>query len=121
MEELNLGDITSLEHLFCPENNLTELDVSKNRYLEQLHCRYNNLRRLVIGNNYSLTMLYLLGNHLTSLDLYHKSEIWNYDYATQSYTIDVNDDGTFDLDSLPEGLTQVKPPIGKVVLGSETL
>lgn len=108
MEELNLGDITSLKHLFCPENNLTELDVSKNRYLEQLHCRYNNLRRLVIGNNYSLTMLYLLGNHLTSLDLYHKSEIWNYDYATQSYTIDVNEDGTFDLDSLPEGFDASK-------------
>ena len=108
MEELNLGDITSLKHLFCSENNLTELDVSKNRYLEQLHCRYNNLRRLVIGNNYSLTMLYLLGNHLTSLDLYHKSEIWNYDYATQSYTIDVNDDGTFDLDSLPKGFDASK-------------
>lgn len=108
MEELNLGDITSLKHLFCFENNLTELDVSKNRYLEQLHCRYNNLRRLVIGNNYSLTMLYLLGNHLTSLDLYQKSEIWNYDYATQSYTIDVNDDGTFDLDSLPKGFDASK-------------
>lgn len=108
MEELNLGDITSLRHLLCSENNLTELDVSKNRYLEQLNCRYNNLRRLVIGNNYSLTMLYLLGNHLTSLDLYRKSEIWNYDYATQTYTIDVNDDGTFDLDSLPKGFDASK-------------
>lgn len=101
MEELNLGDITSLKHLFCSENNLTELDVSKNRYLEQLHCRYNNLRRLVIGNTYSLTMLYLLGNHLTSLDLYHKGEIDNFDYNAQLCTIDVNEDGTFDLSSLP--------------------
>ena len=108
MEKLNLGDITNLRWLLCPENNLTELDVSKNRYLERLHCRYNNLRRLVIGNTYSLTMLYLLGNHLTSLDLYHKGEIWNYDYATQSYTIDVNDDGTFDLDSLPKGFDASK-------------
>lgn len=108
MEELNLGDITSLKHLFCSENNLTELDVSKNRYLEQLHCRYNNLRRLVIGNNYSLTMLYLLGNHLTSLDLYHKGEIDNFDYDPQSYTIDVNEDGTFDLSSLPEGFDASK-------------
>ena len=108
MEELNLGDITSLEHLFCPENNLTELDVSKNRYLEQLHCRYNNLRRLVIGNTYSLTMLYLLGNHLTSLDLYHKGKIDNFDYDPQSYTIDVNEDGTFDLSSLPEGFDASK-------------
>lgn len=106
--ELNLGDITNLRWLLCAENNLTELDVSKNRYLERLHCRYNNLRRLVIGNTYSLTMLYLLGNHLTSLDLYHKGEIDNYDYATQSYTIDVNEDGTFDLSSLPKGFDASK-------------
>ena len=108
MEKLNLGDITNLRWLLCPENNLTELDVSKNRYLERLHCRYNNLRRLVIGNTYSLTMLYLLGNHLTSLDLYHKGEIDNFDYNPQSYTIDVNEDGTFDLSSLPEGFDASK-------------
>lgn len=108
MEKLNLGDITNLRWLLCPENNLTELDVSKNRYLERLHCRYNNLRRLVIGNTYNLTMLYLLGNHLTSLDLYHKGEIDNFDYDPQSYTIDVNEDGTFDLSSLPEGFDASK-------------
>ena len=108
MEELKLGDITNLRWLLCPTNNLTELDVSKNRYLERLHCQHNNLRRLVIGNTYSLTMLYLLGNHLTSLDLYHKGEIDNYDYATQSYTIDVNEDGTFDLSRLPEGFDASK-------------
>lgn len=108
MEKLNLGDITNLRWLLCPENNLAELDVSKNRYLERLHCRYNNLRRLVIGNTYSLTMLYLLGNHLTSLDLYHKGEIDNFDYDPQSYTIDVNEDGTFDLSSLPEGFDASK-------------
>lgn len=108
MEELKLGDITNLRWLLCPYNNLTELDVSKNPHLERLHCRYNNLRRLVIGNTYSLTMLYLLGNHLTSLDLYHKGEIDNFDYDPQSYTIDVNEDGTFDLSSLPEGFDASK-------------
>ncbi len=108
MEELNLGDITNLRWLLCPENNLTELDVSKNRYLERLHCRYNNLRRLVIGNTYSLTMLYLLGNQLTSLDLHGKGQIWNFDVASQSYAIDVNEDGTFDLTSLPEGFDASK-------------
>ena len=108
MEKLNLGDITNLRWLLCPENNLTELDVSKNRYLERLHCRYNNLRRLVIGNTYSLTMLYLMDNQLTSLDLNGKWEIWNFDYAVQSYAIDVNEDGTFDLTSLPEGFDASK-------------
>ena len=108
MEELNLGDITNLRWLLCAENNLTELDVSKNPYLEKLHCRHNKLRRVVIGKNYSLTMLYLLDNQLTSLDLNGKWEIWNFDYAVQSYAIDVNEDGTFDLTSLPEGFDASK-------------
>lgn len=108
MEELNLGDITNLSWLLCAENNLTELDVSKNPYLERLHCRHNKLRRLVIGENYSLTMLYLMDNQLTSLDLNGKWEIWNFDYAVQSYAIDVNEDGTFDLTSLPEGFDASK-------------
>ena len=106
--ELNLGDITNLYWLLCATNNLTELDVSKNPYLEQLHCRHNNLRRLVIGNNYSLRTLYLEGNHLTSLDLYHKAKIDNFDYLPQSCTIDVNEDGTFDLSSLPDGFDASK-------------
>ena len=108
MEELNLGDITNLSWLLCAENNLTELDVSKNPYLERLHCRHNKLRRLVIGKNYSLTMLYLMDNQLTSLDLNGKWEIWNFDYAVQSYAIDVNEDGTFDLSRLPEGFDASK-------------
>lgn len=108
MEELNLGDITNLSWLLCAENNLTELDVRKNPYLERLHCRHNKLRRLVIGKNYSLTMLYLMDNQLTSLDLNGKWEIWNFDYAVQSYAIDVNEDGTFDLTSLPEGFDASK-------------
>ena len=108
MEELNLGDITNLSWLLCAENNLTELDVSKNPYLERLHCRHNKLRRLVIGKNYSLTMLYLMDNQLTSLDLNGKWEIWNFDYAVQSYAIDVNEDATFDLTSLPEGFDASK-------------
>ena len=108
MEKLNLGDITGLTWLLCAENNLTELDVSKNPDLERLHCRHNKLRRLVIGKNYSLTMLYLMDNQLTSLDLNGKWEIWNFDYAVQSYAIDVNEDGTFDLTSLPEGFDASK-------------
>ena len=108
MEELNLGDITQLRWLLCADNNLTELDVSKNRYLQQLHCRHNKLRRLVIGKTSSLRTLYLEGNHLTSLDLNGKSEIWNFDYAVQSYAIDVNEDGTFDLSSLPNGFDASK-------------
>lgn len=109
MVELNLGDITHLTVLQCEDNNLTELDVSKNPYLKELQCRENKLRRLVIGNKYNLTGLYLRGNPLTSLDLSGTTrEIWNLDDLWQRCPIDVNEDGTFDLDSLPEGFDASK-------------
>ena len=109
MQKLNLGDITHLTVLQCEDNNLTELDVSKNPYLEELQCRENKLRRLVIGKNYRLTGLYLRGNQLTSLDLSDtRSKILNLDDIWQRYAIDVNEDGTFDLDSLPEGFDASK-------------
>lgn len=109
MEELNLGG-SELEGLFCSDNNLTELDVSKNKYLQRLNCINNKLRRLVIGSPvYRLGMtLYLRGNQLTSLDLHGKGQIWNFDVDSQSYAINVNEDGTFDLTSLPEGFDASK-------------
>lgn len=109
MVELNLGDITHLTLLECNDNNLTELDVSKNPYLEELQCRENKLRRLVIGNKYRLTGLYLKGNQLTSLDFSGiTGRILNLDDIWQRYAIDVNEDGTFDLNSLPEGFDEDK-------------
>ena len=109
MDELNLGDITHLTLLECNDNNLTELDVSKNPDLEELQCRENKLRRLVIGNKYKLTGLYLRGNQLTSLDLSGITRrILNLDDIWQRYAIDVNEDGTFDLSSLPEGFDASK-------------
>lgn len=109
MEKLNLGD-SELEGLFCSDNSLTELDVSKNKYLQRLNCINNKLRRLVIGRTVNRLgmMLYLQRNQLTSLDLHGKGQIWNFDVASQSYAIDVNEDGTFDLSSLPEGFDASK-------------
>ena len=109
MEKLNLGG-SELEGLFCSDNNLTELDVSKNKYLQRLNCINNKLRRLVIGSpvNRLGMMLYLRGNQLTSLDLNGKGMIWNFGVDSQSYAIDVNEDGTFDLTSLPEGFDASK-------------
>ena len=110
MVELNLGDITQLTVLQCEDNNLTELDVSKNLYLEELQCRENKLRRLVIGKKYSSVKgLYLRGNQLTSLDLSGiTGKILNLDDIWQRYAIDVNEDCTFDLSSLPEGFDASK-------------
>ena len=109
MEKLNLGDITHLTLLECNDNNLTELDVSKNPNLKELQCRENKLRRLVIGKKYSVTGLYLRGNQLTSLDLSGiTGKILNFDDFWQRCAIDVDENGTFDLSSLPEGFDEDK-------------
>ena len=60
---------TVLKGLFCDQNLLTELDVSKNTALEQLNCDNNQLRVLDVGNNTALRILYCHNNQLVSLDV----------------------------------------------------
>ena len=109
LKELNLEYNKNLTDLNCSYNQLTTLDVSKNPYLEELQCRENKLTRVVIGKKYKLTGLYLRGNQLTSLDLSGVTrEIWNLDDLWQLCAIDVDEDGKFDLTSLPEGFDASK-------------
>lgn len=61
---------TQLTHLFCRENQLTSLDVSKNIVLERLDCSYNQLESLDVSNNFALTYLNCYCNRcLTSLNI----------------------------------------------------
>ena len=67
------------------------------------------MTRVVIGKKSKLTGLYLRGNQLTSLDLSGVTrKIWNLDDLWQRCAIDVNEDGKFDLTSLPEGFDASK-------------
>lgn len=58
-----------LENLDCSENQLTQLDVSKNPNLKRLVCYGNKLTSLDVSGNTSLTELYCYTNQLTSLNL----------------------------------------------------
>lgn len=58
-----------LENLDCSENQLTQLDVSKNPNLKRLVCYENKLTSLDVSGNTSLTELYCYTNQLTSLNL----------------------------------------------------
>lgn len=58
-----------LEDLDCSENQLTQLDVSKNPQLKRLVCYENKLTSLDVSGNTSLTELYCYTNQLTSLNL----------------------------------------------------
>ena len=60
---------TALTILSCGDNNLTELDVSKNTALTSLTCSNNKLTSLDVSKNAALTGLNCSMNMLTSLDV----------------------------------------------------
>ena len=60
----------NLSILYCDENNITDLDVSKNLNLKILSCASNKLTSLDVSNNKLLQKLYCYMNEgLTSLDV----------------------------------------------------
>ena len=61
--------LTGLEELAVGENELTELDVSRNPKLKRLMCWGNRLTKLDLSGNPELTELYCYGNELTELDV----------------------------------------------------
>ena len=68
---------TALTSLSCGDNNLTELDISKNTALTILSCGNNQLTRLDVSKNRALTSIICSMNKLTSLDLSRCPELTN--------------------------------------------
>ncbi len=66
---LDLSKNTALEYLDCDVNQLTTLDVSGCTALEYLYCSDNQLTTLDVSKNTALTDLSCYNNQLTSLDL----------------------------------------------------
>ncbi len=64
-----IEDFIALDELRCPQNQLTSLDVSSNRFLTLLRCQNNQLTNLDVSNNPALTDLICHNNQLTSLDV----------------------------------------------------
>ena len=71
----SIKDLTGIEHftalteLWCYNNQLTSLDVSKNTALTNLQCSYNQLTSLDVSQNTALKELYCHYNQLTALDV----------------------------------------------------
>lgn len=59
----------NLQALFCPSQDLTSLDISKNTALTYLYCSFNELTSLDISKNTALTYLNCDDNELSSLDI----------------------------------------------------
>lgn len=66
---------TSLETLFCDDNKLKSIDVSKIATLTDLTCGWNELTSLDVSKNTALTTLECYDNQLTSLDLSNNKDL----------------------------------------------
>ncbi len=60
---------TALEYLYCSNNQLTALDVSKNTKLTKLYCNHNQLTALDVSKNTAMTWLYCYNNQFTALNV----------------------------------------------------
>jgi len=70
LNELDTSKNIKLIRLYCYNNHLTELDVSKNIKLSYLICEGNQLTELDVSKNIKLTTLHCgYNNHLTELDI----------------------------------------------------
>lgn len=111
-----------LEELWCSDNKLTSMDVSKNEKLETLYCYDNQLASLDVTQNIALKRLRCSNNPLSSLDVSknpaleylecHQNKLANLDLSQTAVTaldaggnkIDINVETTprtFDLSTLP--------------------
>ena len=102
-----IKDLTGIQYfpnlkiLYCYENQLTKLDVSKNTKLTVLSCGTNQLSSLDVSQNLALERLNCYENNLTSLDV-SKTVVTTLD--ARGNQIDINVEKTprtFDLSTLP--------------------
>jgi hypothetical protein len=66
---LDVSKNSALTHLYCWNNQLTALDVSKNNRLEQLWCHNNQLAKLDVSGATALATMSCTGNLLTYLNV----------------------------------------------------
>lgn len=69
LTDLDVSKNITLRYLGCENNNLIELDLKKNTNLNHLNARFNNLRKLNVTENDALRILNLANNDLTELNL----------------------------------------------------
>jgi hypothetical protein len=91
-EGLKISDLTGIEafvaltELYCSENSLTTLDLSKNIALIELACSENNLTSLDLSKNKALLSVDCFENSLMNLDLSHNIALTSLDCSENSLT-----------------------------------
>ena len=86
LTSLDVSKNPELKELWCTNNKLTSLDVSKNTKLEKLLCGKNQLTELNVRNNTELWCLSCDENKLTSLDVSHNTQLEQLDCGRNQLT-----------------------------------
>ena len=107
LTSLILGQNKLLKKLNCANNQLTQLNLNNMISLTELNCANNQLTVLDVSSSPNLTTLWLKNNQLTSLNLdnnpnlnFTYTDFYNSDF-NNVYTVTLNPDRTFDLNTLP--------------------
>ena len=90
---------TALEYLYCYDNELTELDLSRNTKLKELNCSTNRLTVLDLSQNPKLKRVICSDNALTALNLSSNSKLTDLNASGNIREITLTGN-TFDLSSL---------------------
>lgn len=70
---IGIENFSSITHLWCHQNQLTNLDITQNSQLAELRCSFNQLVNLDVSQNSELTILKCGYNQITSLDISQNS------------------------------------------------
>ena len=81
-----IGYFTALTKLDCSDNQLKELDVSKNTALEFIFADKNQLEKLDVSKNTNLEQLFANGNQLEKLDVSKNIDLWQLQISTNNLT-----------------------------------
>lgn len=69
LTNIDVSKNTELQFLYCSKNNLTSLDVSNNTLLKTLHCFDNQITDIDLSINTDLRSLSISDNNLTAIDV----------------------------------------------------
>jgi alpha-tubulin suppressor-like RCC1 family protein/Leucine-rich repeat (LRR) protein len=87
-----IQDFTQLADLYCNQNQLTALNISKNTFLKTLDCNNNKIEALDVSNNVALDSLSCYTNQLTALDVKINKALKKLDCGSnQISTLDVSE------------------------------
>lgn len=77
--KMDLSGLTALEDFYCDNNDISSLNVRRNRSLEALSCSLNKLKKLDVSHNKKLVLLSFWSNGLTRINLSSNTNLTSLD------------------------------------------